>query len=584
MDEYGSTAFRTKYLTLLLTLVAVLICVHAFNSHSMMILLQSYDTGWLIRTGEYVAKYGPPQHDIFGWTYPDRSFIAYQWLFELLVYRIYSFGGLRLLSLCTCLLVGSLFFFVLPLLWIRRGVPVAAPYAVLSLVLFSHWFNIRPQLLSYYFFLLLIEILESQRKKKDRSPIVWILLPVMALWINIHSFWVFGLLIIIIYWFGEVVRTHSLFNYLSFLILFSFISALFFNPYGFQLSQYLLTFIDGSQYMGMHEVKPAFHYLGLSEVRFVIAYILIFWIIAYKNRTLLSAEAYVLTGFMTLMAFSVARYLSVAAIVLWPYFGLLISKGFDWKAFGFDQSSHWFRIPVLVRYSAMLIPAVVLSLLIALFRFPDERSAEKCFYEDSLEVIDVLRDHVREGDRIFNDPETGSWLILAKAGRVAIDTRFDMYPKKFVEKVFDVLYVNESGGQSYLNSNNITYVVAPNSPVVKLNDTLRKSTEWFPLVSNHRLVLWARTSNPNIEELVDRSISSSNLSKQLIDSTVQSRCLQYFQRAKSYSEKRQYRLAVQDLSAAVQLLPESRFLRQKLQEAKQQQSSSLPRPASHRAL
>ncbi|MEZ4536040.1 MAG: hypothetical protein R3D26_13770 [Cyanobacteriota/Melainabacteria group bacterium] len=190
MDEYGSTAFRTKYLTLLLTLVAVLICVHAFNSHSMMILLQSYDTGWLIRTGEYVAKYGPPQHDIFGWTYPDRSFIAYQWLFEL--WSIESIAWRSEASEPLYMFIGgSLFFFVLPLLWIRRGVPVAAPYAVLSLVLFSHWFNIRPQLLSYYFFLLLIEILESQRKKKDRSPIVWILLPVMALWINIHSFWVF---------------------------------------------------------------------------------------------------------------------------------------------------------------------------------------------------------------------------------------------------------------------------------------------------------------------------------------------------------------------------------------------------------
>ena len=549
----------------LLTAAAFALCVQTYYSHSTRLLLNSYDTGWLIRTGEYIVQYGAPSHDIFSWTNSDRAFVAYQWLFEVMAFEVYKFGGLRLLCIAACIMTGCLYFYLLPSLWMRKGIPPVVPYATLSLVLFSHWFSVRPQLFSYYFFLAVILILESYRVKSSR--LIWLLLPVMVVWINVHSFWVLGLLFIAVYWIAKIYRTRSALNSLSIVIPLILLSAVFLNPYGIGLGTYLISFVDGSQYMGMHEVKSIVHHFGVPEVRFVCAYLMFFWIFAIRRWRLLSPESFVICAFITVASLVVVRYLSVAVIITWPYLGHIIANSVNWKRF--NQHEIDFKklsIPITARHTALLCTSLAISVAIALVRLPNETTAENLFFENSSEVIKVLKDRLKPKERIFNDCETGSWLILAETGPVAIDTRFDMYPKKFVQQVYDVLYVNTTGGAKYLDERGIDYVIVQNAPTVRLSDSLRQTTDWKPLVSSEHLILWSRTKN--IGELSDEALRSSQLPESVIKATMLSRCLQYFQRAKTYSSEKRYKLATHDLQKAVALIPDSDVLNAALIRAK----------------
>ncbi|MFX6130480.1 hypothetical protein ABTE95_19750, partial [Acinetobacter baumannii] len=85
-----------------------------------------------------------------------HSFVAYQWLFEVFCGWLFSSGGLWLVGFVCCLFSGALYLFLLPKIWISKGVPTIVPYLVLPLVLSPHWFNVRPQLVSYVFLLAFI--------------------------------------------------------------------------------------------------------------------------------------------------------------------------------------------------------------------------------------------------------------------------------------------------------------------------------------------------------------------------------------------------------------------------------------------
>ncbi|MEZ4546163.1 MAG: hypothetical protein R3C24_20005 [Cyanobacteriota/Melainabacteria group bacterium] len=39
---------------------------------------ESFDTGWMMRTGEFVLLNAAPHQDIYSWTNQERPFIAYR--------------------------------------------------------------------------------------------------------------------------------------------------------------------------------------------------------------------------------------------------------------------------------------------------------------------------------------------------------------------------------------------------------------------------------------------------------------------------------------------------------------------------
>ena len=59
-------------------------------------LLTDSDTGWHIRTGEYIlAKHAVPTHDLFSFTKPGAPWFAWEWLTDTWFGLLFRMGGLK---------------------------------------------------------------------------------------------------------------------------------------------------------------------------------------------------------------------------------------------------------------------------------------------------------------------------------------------------------------------------------------------------------------------------------------------------------------------------------------------------------
>src|SRR5208283_2183729 len=73
-------------------------------------LLSDCDTGWHIRTGDWMAaNRSVPTHDIFSFSKPDGVWFAWEWLSDLIFAGLNRAGGLRAVVLLSLLLLSVTF-------------------------------------------------------------------------------------------------------------------------------------------------------------------------------------------------------------------------------------------------------------------------------------------------------------------------------------------------------------------------------------------------------------------------------------------------------------------------------------------
>src|SRR6266542_2233551 len=78
--------------------------------HGTKALLGDCDTGWHLRTGEWVLANGQvPHRDIFSFTRADQPWFAWEWLWDVLFAGIFRLGGLQLVVLAHVLLLAGIF-------------------------------------------------------------------------------------------------------------------------------------------------------------------------------------------------------------------------------------------------------------------------------------------------------------------------------------------------------------------------------------------------------------------------------------------------------------------------------------------
>ncbi len=155
------------------------------------------DVFWHLATGRYMWTTGRiPHADPFSWTAPGRAWIAHEWLTEALLYPLYTHGGYPALMLVFAAVITAAFavsYATARLLGATRpiGVVVVGVAAVAS----THTWGVRPQMLSLLLTALTVWILTGARTA-GRPRLLWALPPLLALWVNLHGGFIFGLVII----------------------------------------------------------------------------------------------------------------------------------------------------------------------------------------------------------------------------------------------------------------------------------------------------------------------------------------------------------------------------------------------------
>ncbi len=148
-------------------------------------------------------------HTAFSWTATDGSLIYCAWLMQLLLYGLYSIGGLPLLFVFSYLVFGA--FLLLLLLHARSlGVvrhPLTSFAALLALLMFAPNAIIKPNIVSFLFMAVTAWTWLRIRRGDARAWRWCYLLPlVMLVWVNSHGGYLVGLGFLGIMGVGEVLN------------------------------------------------------------------------------------------------------------------------------------------------------------------------------------------------------------------------------------------------------------------------------------------------------------------------------------------------------------------------------------------
>lgn len=214
-------------------------------------LLADGDTGWHIRTGEWVLNnWRWPYQDLFSFSKPGEPWYAWEWLADVvlaLCHRIANLGGVvtgaaLLITTSACLTWRRM-------LREQANVMVAMPVLMLALGAASIHFLARPHLFTLLLWPLALAALERERASRKA---IWWLLPLAVVWANLHGGFVALLASLALWGAGRTAESwlaggkrcalKSATRYAA--LLAGCLAASLINPYGWRLHAHIASYLS----------------------------------------------------------------------------------------------------------------------------------------------------------------------------------------------------------------------------------------------------------------------------------------------------------------------------------------------------
>lgn len=170
-------------------------------------LLSDPDLGFHLNAGRWIIQHlAFPKNDFATYTVSDHVYIDLHWLFQVIIYGIYSLTGYHGLSFLVCILICWLFYLIGRRMT-NAGVrcPVMIFLLLLALLVMEPRFILRPELVTYIFIIFYQIILDGEYRVKRPSRLIF--LPViMLIWCNMEGLFMLGYALIGAYFISGWVR------------------------------------------------------------------------------------------------------------------------------------------------------------------------------------------------------------------------------------------------------------------------------------------------------------------------------------------------------------------------------------------
>ncbi|MEW6182316.1 MAG: hypothetical protein AB1500_03955 [Bacillota bacterium] len=448
-------SFRKALTTLIIVGILVKVIVSFENG------ISDPDTWWHLAAGKYmVSHHAVPHQDVFSWTVSGQEWITHEWLAEVLFYLGYLAGGFWGVLSIILIVAGLALTFYFRLISMPKDSYLIAALTLLAVgLMLTPFLQIRPQIFSYFFFIIFLYVLYLfVNKKKDY---LFVLPLISVLWANIHGSFLVGPLVVVLYIFcgmprineARIINIHLNKHQIIKLLFYSVlcIIAATLNPNGIKLLAYPFITTGSSQMTNTIKewLSPNFHDLYFQV--FLVYYLSTFLTFVLSKKKIFVTDLLLFLIFGT-AAFFYVRFIAYAILVsglLWPrYFQPQLVYNTD-----------------LSRLKTVLLPLVVFFYIFVLtVRFPSQNVINHNFTPKDAEypvaALDYLKTHPIKG-KMFNDFGWGGYLIWNRPEeKVFIDGRADVYLKKVFDDYIDITRLKPEAA-SLLEKYRIDYVLMP---------------------------------------------------------------------------------------------------------------------------
>ncbi len=503
-------------------------------------LLGDAGIGWHIRTGQLIlATHAIPRVDPFSATMSGHAWFAWEWLYDVLLGWLESAAGLNGVVLFTALVIAAVFAWTFRLL-LRRGTNILVAFLLVLLAASAAMihFLARPHVVSWLFTVAWFCVLDSSEvsgwasdpesfatSETNRPHILmlWLLPPLMLVWVNVHGGFLVGFALLAIYWcsaawqwlkpagdrFEEVLRQIRAGRLVRALTLTGILSGLatLVNPYGLQLHVHIYRYLTSRFLMDhINEFQsPNFHYV--AQKCFAGLLLLTLVALAVKKREAGQARASqaLIILFAVYSGLYASRNIPVSSLLLTLIIGPWLSEamrrlrsrrkggqGFAspqflqrMEAVEFSLHGHLWPIAMVLfacwitAHGGMLGATPLMDAHFDAKRFP-------------VAAVDYLTKEDVQGPLVSPD-DWGGYLIyrLYPRVRVVIDDRHDFYGEQFLKSYLKMVQA-QPGWQDFLQQSRAHSVVVPKDSA--LANLLAETAGWKAIYSDDVATIFVRTA------------------------------------------------------------------------------------------
>ena len=462
------------------------------------------DTWWHLRSGEYtLATRAVPYTDPFSLTRGGQAWINQSWLSQIVMVAFYrGFGGAGVpgdsgsvgLAVYTALLAtaGMAFVFAAS----PGSVYLRGFVAILSASTAAVFWSARPQMMSFLLSAVTLYLLELfKRAKVDR---LWLLVPLMALWVNLHSGFAIGFIFIGAYIAGEtldrvlapnkpdVLRWRQIGKLVLIAVL--CVAALLLNPYTVQMLTYpFRTAGLGSLQAYIQEwASPDFH--TRETWPFVVLLFGILAAVGYSKRGIDASELLLVSG-TAFMALVWQRNFAVFAVAGAPVLCRHLTAILQNAGVSVRPARPPRGVAVAVNWLLLALILFGVGVKVAFALNPKTvRDAQT----DILPVrtADFLNAAAPAGP-LFNTYNWGGYLMFAAPQyKVFVDGRTDLYDDKILTE-WRLAMLGEGWQSTFATYGIRLVVVEKDAPLVRI---LRADPGWRQIYTDTQSAVFEKTT------------------------------------------------------------------------------------------
>ncbi|MEM6884528.1 MAG: hypothetical protein AAF571_05800, partial [Verrucomicrobiota bacterium] len=437
--------------------------------------------GWHLKSGELMLEQGGLlEHDPFAWTLEPTERIQYEWLSDVVFASLHQIGSLPLFSACMALLYGILFYLISWRL-IQSGIhPLINILTVGMAYLILGWHALaRPHLFTYLFLLVTLWLLDRYYHKGRGLKSLWPLIPIVALWCNMHGGFVIGLLVIFLTFVGYLIEAllnresevRSKIPPLMVTGIFCGLATLL-NPYGWHLHLHILSYLNLECLQLWNEFQPPV--LNDANIHlFLFKVLLISMLVlglggAGKTRW----DERVLLAFLLFYAFQSVRHVNLFVLMATPVLAGMLQHSMtqslpEMARRGREMASLQAEGWLAGKLTLLLIGMLWLG---SVWAQPSWHAQRVSSHYLSPGAIDFITTHQREIRRPFNHNNLGGSLIYDFYPNLQIfmDDRADLFQDDFVFNTYLPISKAEPGwSERLLNMDTDALILNSDSPLAR---------------------------------------------------------------------------------------------------------------------